>query len=119
MGFDPETGQILDAEKFARWQREQQLRKEQELAAQPTLTVYEAFIKARTEIQEWIDADVNKPIVVSGAVDAIKEQPGILAVMQAYAGYGPVMLEKLEKHLTFIVDNRRQFYAAFAGKLPT
>jgi hypothetical protein len=34
-------------------------------------------------------------------------------VLKAYFGYGPVMQEKLMKHLEFLAENRRKFYRDF------
>jgi hypothetical protein len=38
----------------------------------------------------------------------------VLTIVSSYQGYGPVMQEKLWKHLDFLVINRRKFYAAFS-----
>ena len=111
-GYDAETGQVLDAAKYARWRREQLTVKEQ-----PAMTVYEAFLTARQGLQEWVDAEASKPLILAGDINSIKQNPAVIALVQTYKGYGPTMVEKLSKHLDFIVDNRRQFYAAFAGKL--
>jgi hypothetical protein len=113
MGFDPETGQILDAAKYAKWQKEQQRRREQEAQAQPAVSVYEAFLIARTAFQEWVDAEANKPLIVSGDFEAIRRLPPIDNLLRRYQGYGSVMLDKLCKHLGFLVENRRKFYTAF------
>lgn len=112
-GFDPDTGQILDGTKYARWQKEQQLRRQEELQAQPTVSVYEAFLIARTAFQEFVDAEVSKPFIMAGDLEAIRQLPPIQSLLRSYAGYGAVMEEKLGKHLGFLVENRRKFYVAF------
>ena len=81
------------------------------------MTVYEAFLTARKDLQDWVDADSRKPLVLAGDIGTMKQDPYILGLVQTYKGYGPTMVEKLSKHLDFLVDNRRQFYAAFAAKL--
>jgi hypothetical protein len=111
-GYDPDTGQVLDAAKYAQWRREQLLVKEQ-----PAMTVYEAFLTARKSLQEWVDAESNKPLVQTGDIATIQQAPAVIELVQTYKGYGPTMVEKLSKHLDFLVDNRRQFYAAFAYKM--
>jgi len=114
MGFNPETGQILNAEVFARWQKAQQEKKDRELAAQPEVTVYEVFLRARWALQDWVDAENNKPLIVSGSLDAIKQDPQVQQLVCTYQGYGDTMIDKLWKHFGFLVENRRKFYAAFA-----
>jgi hypothetical protein len=114
MGFNPETGQVLNAEVFARWQRAQQEKKDRELATQPEVTVYEVFLRARWALQDWVDAEPNKPLIVAGNIDAIKQDPQVQQLVYTYQGYGETMIEKLWKHFGFLVENRRKFYAAFA-----
>src|SRR5262249_34259460 len=111
-GFDPDTGQVLDAAKYAHWRRDQLQVKEQE-----SMTVYEAFLTAPKGLQERVDADARKPVVLAGDIGQIKQHPAVVELVQTSKGYGPTMVEKLSKHLDFLVDNRRQFYAAFAYKM--
>ncbi len=117
MGYDPETGQILDPAAYARWQRQEQQRRQEELQRVPTISVSEAFVTARRELETWVDADGNKALVIAGDVEAIRQSPQVQAILRPHERYGPVMLEKLGKHLAFLVENRRKFYAAFAGKV--
>ena len=106
-GYDAETGQVLDAAKYARWRREQLTVKEQ-----PAMTVYEAFLTARQSLQEWVDAEASKPLVLAGDIDSIKQNPAVIALVQTYKGYGPTMVEKLSKHLDFIVLNNPRIEGA-------
>lgn len=112
-GFDADTGQILDAAKYAKWQKDEQRRRQQELEAQPAVSVYEAFLIARTAFQEWVDSEANKPLIVAEDFEAIRRLPPIDNLLRSYQGYGSVMQDKLCKHLGFLVENRRKFYAAF------
>jgi len=114
MGFDPDTGQILDAARYAKWQKEEQRRRQEEAQAQPAVSVYEAFLIARTAFQEWVDAEANKSLILAGNLQAIRELPQIDGLLRSCAGYGPVMQEKLGKHLGFLLENRRKFYIAFS-----
>jgi hypothetical protein len=115
-GYDPDTGQIYDPVAFAHWQKEEQRRIQEELARQPAGSVYDVFMAARTSLREWVDADENKELVVNGSLENIIDCPAVQKLLKAYLGYGPVMQEKLRKHLAFLVENRRKFYAAFARK---
>ena len=116
MGFNPETGQILDAAAYARWQRAQQEKRHQDAQLQPAgPSVYEVFLEARRSLQEWVDAAPNKPLIMTGNGAALRQHPQVAVLLAAYLGYGPTMLEKLGKHLDFLIENRRKFYVAFGG----
>lgn len=110
-GYDPETGQVLDAAKFAAWQREQRRQKE---SATQGMSVYEAFLTARKALQDWLDSADRKPLIETGDVNTAKQDPYVQGILREFSGYGPVMLEKLDKHIEFLVDNRRKFYLAFS-----
>jgi hypothetical protein len=111
-GYDAETGRILDAAKYARYQKAESQRRQQE-AAQPSLSVAEVFIQAHRALQDWVDAEENKPIVCEGDLDVIRAWPAIGAIMARYANYGAVMRERLEKRLAVLVENRKKFLKAF------
>lgn len=112
-GYDPETGQILDAIAYARWQKSEALRRQEELQKQPTMSVAQAFIEAQRALQEWVDADANKTLVEKGDMNRVKQSPSVLTLLARYEGYGAVMREKLLKRLDFLVDNRKKFFQAF------
>jgi hypothetical protein len=114
MGFDPDTGQILDPAAFARWQKQEQERRRRELQEQPAMGVFEAFLTARRALADCVDADSLKSLVVAGDLDGLRRTPQVQELLGTYQGYGPVMAEKLCKHLEFLVENRRKFYADFA-----
>ena len=111
-GYDAETGQILDAEAYALYQKAEAQRRQQQ-AAQPTLSVAEVFIHAHRALQNWADADENKSLILRGDVDSIKACPAIREVLDHHANYGPIMRERLERRLTLLVDNRKKFLKAF------
>jgi len=104
---------LFDSAVFARWQRDQQRKKEQGQESQPTVTVAEVFLGARRALQAWVDAERNKQLVLTGDMGATRRAVTLEGVLNAYQGYGPVMQEKLSKHLEFLVENRRKFYVAF------
>jgi hypothetical protein len=112
-GLDPETGQILDPVAFALWQRAESQRCQEELDKQPIVSVAEAFLDAQRALQDWVDAEANKSLVASGDMEAIRKCSAVQELLARYEGYGPVMLEKLWKRLTFLVDNRKKFFKAF------
>jgi hypothetical protein len=114
-GLDARTGRILDPARFARWQRDQARRRQEELAALPTTTLAEVYLRARRELEQWIDREDNRDLVVAGDREAIGRDRGLLDLLEPYRCWGPVLMEKLRQHLTFLLDNRRRFYATGRG----
>lgn len=113
-GYDAETGQILDPIAYARWQKSESHRRQEELKKQTAMSVAEAFIEAQRALQAWVDADANKPLVGQGDMSRVKACPSVLALLARYEGYGSVMREKLLKRLDFLVENRKKFFQAFS-----
>jgi hypothetical protein len=113
-GYDPDTGQILDPAAYARWRKDEEKHRQEEANRQPAVSVFEAFLAGRMALHGWVDADENKPVVVAGDVEAARRCPQLQATMEKYTGYGPIMMEKLSKHLAMLVENRQKFYRAFA-----
>ncbi len=101
---------------YNRWQKAEAQHRQEELRRQPTLFVAEAFINAQRAIQEWVDDDANKPLVVSGDLEVIYRSASVQEILRRFEGYGPPMREKLRKRLAFLVDNRKKFHKAFQGK---
>jgi hypothetical protein len=107
-GFDLKTGQILDPEKFRKWQKSAN-------SQQPSVSnesLFEVFRKARIAIENWIDDDSRRPLIMSGDLQAIKRDATLQALFQKSQGYGAAMEQKLWRHLEFMVENRRKYYAA-------
>jgi hypothetical protein len=111
-GYDPETGQILDAVAYARWQKIEAERRQESDRQQPPASVAEVYLYAQRAIQAWVDADSNKPLVTNGNLDTIRNCSSIQVLMHSYEAYGQVMQEKLWKRLFFLVDNRKKYYQA-------
>lgn len=115
MGYDPDTGQIFDRKKFENWQRQERLRKEQEAAAQPESgpSLREVFHKARVQLDQWVDLDQNRRLILAGDLELIRQDPAVQQLMHAYADYGQDLLHRLWHHLQFMVENRRKYYSVF------
>jgi hypothetical protein len=111
-GFDLQTGQVLDPEKFHQWKQQ----KARSVAPhQPPVTnasVIEVFRKARIAVEKWIDDEKNQLPMVNADLQEIKSHPEILAILDENANYGQEMRTKLEQHLEFLVENRRKYYQA-------
>jgi len=110
MGYDPDTGQILDQAKFTKWQKLQ--REKQSQTAVGGLSVSAVFEKARIHLDRWLDFDRNHRPIMAGDMEYIRKDPDIQRFMHFHARYGPDMLHKLWNHLQFMVENRRKYYCA-------
>jgi len=63
MGFDPETGRVVDAQKMQQWQ---QLQSQKETIVQfPVQSPYEVYRRARKELEEWIDQDARRDLIMA------------------------------------------------------
>jgi hypothetical protein len=112
-GLDPETGQILDPVLFERWLRQESLERQKELASRPTATIEELFEQARRELERWVDLDENKPLILSGDGQILRQNGRLRAILQPYECWGAEMTARLLRYLEFLVENRRRFYQAF------
>jgi hypothetical protein len=109
-GFDPRTGRIVDPDQFRRWQ------KTEGSAARPpgmsNAALFKVFRKARTAIDNWVDDEKNRLRILHAELEEIKQTPAIQAILNQYAPYGEAMLDKLTRHLAFMVENRKMYYLA-------
>jgi hypothetical protein len=112
-GYNPETGQIVDPVAYALFLKAESQRRQEELERQPTVSVTEAFLDAQRALQDWVDADANRPLVALGEMQPIRNSRAIQELLRRYEAYGPVMQEKLQKRLELLVDNRKKFFKAF------
>jgi hypothetical protein len=114
-GFDPRTGRVLDPERFRQWQRASAA--PAGAAGRPSnVALMAAFHQTRAALNRWVDDDGHRDLVLRGDTDDIEDSAGVVALLDEYAGYGPVMREKLLKHLAFMVENRRKYYTAVGSK---
>src|SRR5262249_50250204 len=68
-GFDPRTGRIADADRFAQWK--QQKAKAEAPATYTNAGLMEVFRKARTQIETWLDEEEMRPLVLALDLDAL------------------------------------------------
>ncbi len=73
----------------------------------------EAFRKGRTAVENWVDHEDNKTFVVHGDAAALQANPQLPAILAEYDKFGPVMRQKLQARVAFMIDNRRKYYAAY------
>lgn len=108
-GFDPATGQVLDPQKFSKWQREQRQTK-----GEATATTQELYYKARIHLDRWLDFERNRRPILAGDLDFIRQHPEIQRFMTFYSRFGEEMIHKLWNHLQFMAENRRKYYCALS-----
>jgi hypothetical protein len=73
----------------------------------------EAFFEAaRRALRRWVDADANRPFVVTGDLEALHQFPALRQLFGGARRYGQETVDRLRRHLAFLVDNRRKFFAA-------
>jgi hypothetical protein len=113
-GFDPLTGQILDPARFQTWKQQKPFSTPATGTAS-NASLMEVFRKGRLAIEHWVDDDNHGPLVVRGNTAEIAKLPEMCAIFDQFADCGPVMKEKLLKHLAFMVENRRRYYLACAA----
>ena len=111
-GFDANTGRIIDPEKFRRWQKEQQLKRNQERKDGPT--IQEVYEKARGDLSNWVDLDKNRRLILTADMEALRHDDSLRKFMHAHQRFGDEILHKLWHHLEFVVENRRKYYYALA-----
>ena len=104
----PRPGRIVDAVKFRTWQKAAHSKK----TGLTNESLFEVFRKARTAIENWVDEDSRRALVLSGDIDAIKKDAQLSALLRQYDGFGSALRDKLIHHLEFMVENRRKYYAA-------
>lgn len=107
MGFDPETGQIVDPDRFRKWQKEQK----RQVRPKSGKSLQEIFLEGRRAVEQWIDAEVNLDLIRIGDLALIRQQATLQECLNRYSDYGPALLDKLVDHLEFMVDNRKRFLA--------
>ena len=115
-GFDPETGQILDAAKFRKWQQQQAHPATSSQPAVSNASLLEVFRKARLAVETWVDDEANRACIMQADIEDIKRRAEIQMLLREYANFGQAMQEKLSRHLEFMVENRRKYYQAVEAR---
>jgi hypothetical protein len=115
-GFDSETGQILDAQKFRQWKQQQARSSSANQPGVSNASLFEVFRKGRTAIEAWVDDESNILCMLHAEPDELKRNREVQAILDAYANYGQDFQEKLLRHLEFMVNNRRKYYQAAEGR---
>jgi hypothetical protein len=111
-GVDPLTGRVFDSAQFERWLEEQNIVRKTRLAMESIPSLHERLQKAKFEIEEWADNPANRPLVLSGDLEAVRADASLREVLRGYDDWGPEMTDKLYRHVAFVVENRRKFHAS-------
>ncbi|HYV36420.1 MAG TPA: GYF domain-containing protein [Gemmataceae bacterium] len=113
-GFDLRTGLIVDAARFREWKK-QQAETTTPNNFSTNASLMEVFRQARIAVERWVDDEANRRLIMKSKFADIVNSPQLEAVLEPFVEYGPVMKEKLLKHLDFMVENRRSYYSACPG----
>ncbi|GIW81538.1 MAG: hypothetical protein KatS3mg105_3345 [Gemmatales bacterium] len=80
-----------------------------------TKTAHERiFEKARANLNHWVDQERNRRLILIGDMELIGQNKEIMRFMHYYKQYGEDFLHALWRHLCFMVENRRKYYAALS-----
>jgi len=111
-GFDPRTGQILNSAQFQKW-KQQKADPNAAAGSATNTSLMESFRKGRVAVESWVDEDTRQALVLRGEMSALQADPEMAAIFADSAKFGPAMVQKLQAHLAFMVENRRKYYAAY------
>lgn len=114
-GIDPETGRVLDSDKFQLWLAEQNFQRKTRLALEPIPSLHDRLQEAKRAIEDWADHEANRDVVLRGDVEAARQDAALQEALRPYQDWGPEMMDKLWRHVRFIMDNRRRFYTQMPG----
>jgi hypothetical protein len=114
-GFDLSTGQIVDPARFEKWKQQNARPASANQAALTNESLLEVFRKSRLAIEGWLDDDTNRDRLMTASVDEIRKHVDIERVFRDCSGCGAEMQRKLQRHLEFMVENRRKYYRAIAA----
>jgi hypothetical protein len=111
-GCDPTTGEILEAQKYEKWNRQRVADGSAPSQAITTVPIAEAFCLARNALAKWVDDDGRRNLILTADFEDLKKHAEIKAILAEFRSYGPLMRDKLLNHLEFLAKNRRKYYAA-------
>ena len=112
-GFDAETGRILDPEKFQRWLRQKVDSPDSDAAATNGSLMHRCLSRCSPgDRAAWVDDDSWAGMLILGAnIEEIISSAELQILLEQFAEFGPIMKSKLLKHLTFMVENRKRYFA--------
>jgi hypothetical protein len=116
-GFDLRTGEIVDPARFQKW-KEEHPGSSTAAAAQTNASLMAVFHSARIVMENWIEQESNRALILRGDLQEIVSSPEVFALFHAHAQCGPVFLSKLAKHFVLLVENHRKFYTSHPTEPP-
>lgn len=110
-GIDLQTGEIVDPARYEKW-KQAGCGSTGSRASANSVPLMEAFRRARIAVENWVDDEAHRSLILTGDPQQLTRCPEVSALLHEYAVHGTVFGEKLARHFAFIVENRKQFYAA-------
>jgi hypothetical protein len=75
-------------------------------------SIQELYYRAQAAIHAWADLEVNKPLILSGDCEALRHDLAVQVILRLVEKGGAAVVDRLRKHLEFVVENRKQYYVA-------
>jgi hypothetical protein len=76
----------------------------------------EVFQRAQAILQKWADMELNRPLILSGDLEAVRKDVVIKSLLEILSKNGSAVVDLYWKHLELILDNRKKYYLALAAK---
>jgi hypothetical protein len=73
---------------------------------------HDLYQRARAAIHAWADLEANKPLILAGDCDAVREDAAVQVILRLAEQCGPHFANRFWKHLEFVVHTRRKYYLA-------
>jgi hypothetical protein len=58
------------------------------------------------------DLDINRPLILSGDLDAVRSDIAIKSILDLLDKYGPAITDRLWHHVEFVLENRKKYFEA-------
>jgi hypothetical protein len=75
-------------------------------------SLQETYQRAQSALQQWADMELNRPLILSGDLAAVREDVAIQAILTLLAKFGQPIVDRFSKHLDFVLQNRRGYFQA-------
>lgn len=80
------------------------------------MSLPELFRKATFDLEQWTDEEDSIDLILAGDLEAMKEDPVLQRILGPMKMWGPSIMNKLWKHFSFTVENRRKYYLALLAR---
>jgi hypothetical protein len=75
-------------------------------------SLQELYQRAQSALQQWADLDINRPLILSGDLDAVRSDIAIKSILDLLDKYGPAITDRFWHHVEFVLENRKKYFEA-------